>query len=84
MNEETLVMDPVDDVIKENDSVIPAVEPEEVMEIPANINPKLLDELTVVNAEQHDIAEEIGLMDTFKEYQREIFAEMRGFNSDQF
>jgi hypothetical protein len=57
---------------------------EEVMILPENVNPNLVDELAAIDPEEHDIAEEIGQMDTFQEYQREIFAEMRGMTSDHF
>jgi hypothetical protein len=64
--------------------IFEAPEAEEVMVLHENINPKMVDELVALDPEAHDIADEIGQMDTFKEYQREIFADMRGYTSDQF
>lgn len=65
-------------------SAAPVAEQPEVMELPENVNPRLLDSLILVEPDDGDIAEEIEQLDTFQEYQREIFSEMRGFTSDQF
>jgi hypothetical protein len=54
----------------------------EIMELPENVNPNLVDEIAAIDPEEHDIAEELGQMDTFQEFEREIFREMRGMTSD--
>ncbi len=56
----------------------------EIMELPENVNPNVVDEISTVDPESDDIMEEMVQMDTFQEYQRDIAREMRGYNSDQF
>lgn len=87
-NNETAVMEQLDAVMLEDTTpevmVISSEEPEEIMVLPDNINPKMVDELITIDPEEDDIADEIGQMETYQNYQRQIFAEMRGYTSDQF
>lgn len=100
MNQETAVIDPVESVEELQQQLAESmetsnqpevlqitVEPQEapeVMELPENINPNLVDEIAMLDPDRDDIMDEITHMDTFREYERDIAREMRGYTSDHW